>query len=262
MTARVSTTRQTDRRGRQRAAPATGLRRVSRVNGYDFNTGAFCLVPKDSQELRPTCVLRRLGKVQGANHAFDVQTFMGDNPVAAYQIKRGLVVKVLALVSNVSVNTGKSRDRFAPVLASLFLASNRPLRTAQFGLRLPVQFWGVNGFAVTGNEERFQAEVNANRRIIRMFRRHFSEVAHENNVPASGVTLKRRRFYNPLHRPVQFEFDVADVLKVGFSCLVKFRSVAYRELHAVKATKTIVILRVVSFQAKSSAIRWFRQNRT
>jgi hypothetical protein len=243
MSTGVSTNRQTNRNGWQTAATTARLRRVGRIHPDYRNSGTFRLLSQYVQESCPSRVVGGLSKSERPNNALDIQIFVGDDAIATNQRKRGLVMKVLTLIGDVCVDTGEDSDCLAAVRPSALLPRHGSLATTKFSLRLSVKFRCVHGFAVARDEKRLQTEVNSDSGIWRGFRHRVSYVADEHDVPVSsslptgtGVSLKGGGFDRAFYGPMQFEFDVADVLESGFSVHREFRAVANREVHAVKPT--------------------------
>ena len=218
----VDTNRQTYRDGWQTTAPTTGLRRVSRVHRNYRNCGTSCLLLQYIQELRPTRVMCRFGKIQGANHPANIQILVSDSPIATNQRLSRFVVKVLALVRNVSMNICKHYDRFATVCATALFSCYRSLGAATFDLCLAIQFGSVNLFAFTGNKKGFQAEVYSDSGIRGRFVNFLFYITNKHNVPMSRMTLERCGFYGSFNGAVQFQFDFTNVLKYAFPSFVSF----------------------------------------
>ncbi len=239
----VNTNRQTYRSGWETTAPTTGLYRVFGIDRNNLNCGTFSLHFQDIKESRPTRIIRGLGKTERPYNAFDIQTggtlsaaFVNNHAVAVNQRFSRFVVEIFALVCNVCVNFCKGFDCFLSVCTAAFFTGNGTLGAAKFGLRFPIEFRCIKGFTFAGNKERFQTEVNADRRIFRRFANSLLDFANKDNIPPPRMTLACRGFDCPFDSAVQFEFNIANVLEACFAVFSKFCPVIDCKINAVKAT--------------------------
>src|SRR5207249_2154667 len=83
-------------------AAATPLSLAVGIHSHELPTGACSLVVDSLEELTPSGIVDRLCQY-AAGEALNVQVFHGDQPVAVDQDARGLVLAVVALVSDVGM---------------------------------------------------------------------------------------------------------------------------------------------------------------
>lgn len=218
------------------SATAARLGGLPGVHRYHLNTGTCCLVREDREEPGPAGIVGRLGKVQRANHAGNVQILVGDLAIALHQIKRCLVVKVAALIGDSLVKAGKTPHGLSTIYAAFLLARYRALRPSEFGLCFAVELGWLDFLSFTGDEERLQAKVDTHGGGGgRLDRFAFGEVAGEDHVPAVSLALEASGLDRALNRPVHLDLHVADALESRPSVTGEFGSVADGELYRVKS---------------------------
>ena len=231
---------------------------MPRIDSSNIDTGAFCLVFKYLEKLRPTCIVSRLGKIKRANHALDIQIFVSDLTEAIHQIKSRLVVKIFSLVGDVLVKLRKGFHGCSAIRSTLLFSSYRALKPSEFLLRLSVVFERLDFLAVGSDEERLQSEVDPDFRIFRGNNFNVFKFARENDEPAVGLLSEGDGLDFAFDFPMQFEFHVSDALKPGFVITGELGSVSDGELYGIKpavAFKPGIARFLSSFQTTEESLK-------
>jgi hypothetical protein len=220
---------------RERATKAARLGRMSRIDSSNFDTGAFCLESKYLEKLRPACIVSGHGKIQRANHAFDIQVFVRDLAEPIHQIKSRLVVKIFPLVGDVLVKLRKGFHGFPAIRSAFFLSRYRALKPSKLLLRLSVVLGWFHFLSVRVDKERLQAKINSDFGIIRGGNFNFFQLTGENDEPAVSLFSEGDCLDFSFDRPVKFKFHILDTLKPSLIVAGEFGSVSDSELHGIES---------------------------
>lgn len=204
------------------SARATNLRRVPGIDRDNPRTSFFRFVGENVKEGRPTRIERRLRK-PGPDDALDVEGFVGDEGVGIHQLPSLLVVEVPALVRHLLVQTGDLLASLGATVGGSLLPGDGALRSSKSFLGFPVATWRFHkiAFFVGGNEEAFQPEVDANGGTISDSFGRVATITAEDHVPLAARPLDGDGLDRPFDRTVQFDLEVADVLKVEPSVILE-----------------------------------------
>lgn len=207
---------------RHSSARATCLRCVPGINRDNPRTSFFRFVGEDFKEGRPTCIERRL-REPGPCDALDVEGFVGDEGVGIHQLPSLLVVEVPALVRHLLVQTGDLLASLGATVGGSLLPGDGALRPSKSFLGFPVATWRFHKIAsfVGGNEEAFQPKVDANGGTISDSFGRVANITAEDHVPLAARPLDGDGLDRPFDRTVQFDLEVADVLKVEPSVILE-----------------------------------------
>src|SRR5215831_7529102 len=94
----------------QRPAGATVLCRVGRWDRDHPHASAFRLAVRESEELTPADIVRRLRQPR-ARDTLNIQGFVRDHAVLAGELASDLVMKVASLVGDMQMLLGQQLDR-------------------------------------------------------------------------------------------------------------------------------------------------------
>lgn len=217
------------------AAVAAHLRGIAWIDRYYSHASFFRFACEDITELRPARVVYRLRKA-GFGDALDVESLVSYQTIIAYEFPSLLMVEVSALVRRLLVQPRNALAGLAAATRALLFPEKRTLRPAQFLLGVPVVARGLYKLAFGGGKEALQPEVYANLRTSLGGFGSFTGIRGEDHVPFAAEPPDAYGLDLSLHRPMQFDFDVSDVLKVKSSVVLDAASVAVgRELYESEA---------------------------
>jgi hypothetical protein len=219
---------------RQRPTGATLLRCVGRWDYNDPHASAYRLAMQDSKKVPPADIMCGLGQSRACD-TLNVQGFMRDQTVVAHQLARDLVVKVTPLIGDVQMLFGKILYRlFAPVALLLF-ARDGALGASQRRLGLAVVAWRSNRAPIRCHQEDLEAKVNASSRQRGRHDLSVRQFTGEDDMPAIGFTFEGDGLDCAFNEPMQFDLDVADVLKVDHRAIQLATVAVSREFQSIKA---------------------------
>ncbi len=208
---------------------------VSGIYSNYLNTGTFSLVRENCNKPRPTGIVARFSKIQGANHAFDIQIFVCDLAKFLHQIKSSFVVKVTALVLDVLGKLGKMLDGFSSIGASPLLSRNGALKPFQLLLSLPVELRRLDFIPVGIYEEGLQPKINTNARILRRLSVKVWEDTGDDDIPTVSLFLESCRLKVTKDRAVHLDFDITDSHEASFAILGELCAVTDSELNRIES---------------------------
>lgn len=139
---------------RQRAARATRLRCVARINRYDLNPSFFRFGFEDIDELRPANIIGRLRK-----EALDVKSLDCYQAVSIHQLASLFVVEVSALVGDLLVQLRYTLASLAALGRALLLPGDRTLGALELLLRLAIVARGFYRRAIRSEGKALESEV-------------------------------------------------------------------------------------------------------
>ena len=199
----------------QRPTGATVLCRVGRWDRDHLHASVSRLAVEDTDTLAPADSMRGLCQTC-ARATLNVQGFMRDHAIVAYQLARDLVAQGTSLIGDVPILLGQSRDSLLAAIASLLLARRHTLRApdrlGRLG-RLAVVARRDSFASVGCHQEHLQSQINAGGRQWRGRRVGSGRRAGEDDVPAIRLARAGDRLDRALDGPMQFDFDAANALK-------------------------------------------------
>lgn len=116
--------------GLDRATSRAGLRCAARIDFNQFDTGAFSLVSKHRNDLRPRGVVDVLG-VHPSRQALEVEVFDGDPPEPVDQITCEFVTEIPTTTADAVVIAGESCGTLAPALGPALASGDCSLPALQ-----------------------------------------------------------------------------------------------------------------------------------
>ena len=195
-----------------RSASATALAGPSRIHLHVGDAGALSLAPQRQQEAVPTGIADRTGQPAAPEHLCDVQAFGGDEPEPTDQFQRDVTMMLLPEIPHPRVDLPQPLDRLAAVLAPEFLAGDGAALAPQ--LRqcvLEIPRVGLL-LALRGRQERFQADIDPDRRLVGGEDRDVGQFAREDDVPFVGLPLEGDGLDLALDLAVEVDPDLPDIL--------------------------------------------------
>ena len=139
---------------------ATGLRRVGRDFRDNLASGLDSLVCQQVTEHSQTHVMSRAGQVAVLKHEVETQLFQHDCAVGVYQLPRGFVPPVPALVGDVLLLFPELANGLAPSLTALLAPGNLALKAAQLCQGLLPMFGAVKRLAVAQSQRVRESHVD------------------------------------------------------------------------------------------------------
>ena len=188
------------------------------------HSSLFRFLSEDVEEGCPTCIVRGLRK-PASDDTSDVEGFVGYQAVSGYQVPSPLVVEISALIGCLLVQARNALAGLAAAIRTFLLPGERPLRSAELLLGVPVVVRWLHGLTFGGNEEALEPEVYAYHCTLFGRCGRLPEVTREDNVPLSAAALDGDGLDSPLDRAVQLDLDVADVLNVESPVLFQLATI-------------------------------------
>lgn len=202
------------------------LRSSARIHWNKDSTGAFSLV-RDLENKRTPCgIVYGLGQ-HPCTQSLEIKILKGNQSMLVNQIARDLVVKVIPLISNVGVRSLQFYNGLPAPVAALPPSRYFPLRTTQFGLRLPVVFRVIDHGSVRQNQKVCQAHIDPYG-FARIRKRAGVSLCTKAGVPSVGFPLDCDRLDNPIQRAVKFYLYLSRPLNVQSSGFEQAATVSVR----------------------------------
>jgi len=195
-------------------ASATGayLRCPVGVDRDELPPSFFHFVGQFVKERTPSGIVYRLGK-HPPRQCQNVQVLNSDKPVTIGDFATELVLKVRALIVNVSVGFLKQSDGFPSVSPASFASGNFPLNPSEFGLACLEGTGVVNQFAVRERNEGIQSHVNTDCRGL-LVRYSIGNQDTESGIPLASFPLQSDRPNIASNRAMQLQLDYANALNL------------------------------------------------
>lgn len=183
----------------------------------DFSASPLSFVPDKVNELAPTYIIDRLGKVAVLDHAFNVEVFQTDDAKAINDHAAGLVVKVFALVGNLFVNGRNGVFGSHTAVTALHLAAQPTLAYLQPAFGSVQVFWIVDLLVSTENGEVLQTQIDANRfGLLHWFSFSRDLTLNRDKVFACGCAADGAILHLASNATVANNFHPADLRQVDF----------------------------------------------
>lgn len=188
------------------------LGRVGWGYGHHRDAGSFSLVSQDAPKLAPASVGDCSGQPVVLDHVAHGQVFHRDEPVATHETKDHVVVVFPSEVGDVYVAVSKLCHGLSPAVVPLPFASDRTPEPSKLGQGLfQVARVGLFG-AIRCLEERREPDVDAHRWVVALGDWTLTEIAHDEHVPLTGLSLERERFDCSFDKAVGLHAQSSDVL--------------------------------------------------
>jgi hypothetical protein len=142
-------------------APWAKLACPSGVNFWSLSSGAFSLIGKHKQKLRPASITHTFAYV-GTGQAHDVEFLDKDNPVGVDQLAAEFVMKVKTLVSYLLMQVANLTGQFDVPATALLTTRAHLLKLGQFFFTGSEPARILNQFASGQGRKVFKAHVNPN----------------------------------------------------------------------------------------------------
>lgn len=202
----------------------TFLRRARRVDFSIHSPSVQSFVRGFHEKSAPSGVINRFGK-HPAGQSFDIQVFNKNAAVAVHDVTADLMMKVVALVLDLSVNFLDDALCFLARVATALLSRQHLLSVSKSFFRLPEVAWVFNLSAIGENGERCQTNINAhgvgqNRKRLRF------DFAGKANVILSGFAQNGNSLDRSFNGAVKFDLDLTSALNAEFATVQQSASVA------------------------------------
>ncbi len=204
----------------------TGLRCAARINLHQLPTSVLSFVGQRFDESSPSGIIDTFGK-HATCQSFNIQILDRDQTKHQHQPGCQLVMKVRALVSDVSVRSLQFTYSLAPTVAAALATCHLALRSAQLGLCMPKVTRVFNLCAVRQGSELFEANVHANA-CSRWWQQLWFTLDRKANVPTPLFPLHRDGLDVSFNRTVQFDLHLSDALQAEFFVVKQTAAVAVR----------------------------------
>ena len=186
-------------------------------------TSVFSFVRKEIKKLAPSSIGNAFGKVMVFHHAFYVQVFNGDKPIAVYELARKFMMKISALIANLTMDFRNYFARPFPVSRALLSRGQAALLSHQVLFRFPQVLRVLDHYTVRKNSKRFDAYINADR-CIRNGNLGGLDFHREAGVPLIAITPNRAGLHGPGDLPVKLDFNSPDLGEAESSLLSKLKA--------------------------------------
>lgn len=198
----------------QTATPRADLAGVTGVNQHHPTCSIFSFLRRVNYQLPPRSIGNALGEAVILDHIPDVQVLKADDITLIYKAMAQVMAEISPPVGDALVDTGHDFVTPDPVGCSL-LTFAQPTLDLGKGLFLLAEEAGVvNLLASREDSEGRQAQVDADIPAS-LGQRFWLNLAGEAGKPlASGIAMNDGLFGFALDRPVEPDFDVADLGKV------------------------------------------------
>ena len=195
-------------------AALTALLACSASIHVDYlDAGTFSLASKYKQECIPACILDRTSQPAVPQHALHVQAFHSDSPIQSNQLQSNLVMVLAPQVANAGVSLLELEDSLPSIGTTSRLSADRPLHAPQFrqgGFQVRRT---SNLISVRCSQERFNPNINSNRRGRTCGDVLFSKIAREDCIPLTAFALQRDGLNFPLDVAVHLNANRPDKLQ-------------------------------------------------
>ena len=185
----------------------------ARVDSDYLMTGSRSLILKNSEKRAPTGVHDGFRKVMVLYHIADGKVFNGNMMIVVSVLFSRLEMEVTALTSNLEMRLSRVLRSLVASLASLLAAAKLALFASKCLLRGAIVTRVLNGIAFTVSQEDFQANINAD---VRMVTRRGKMVClglgltHDEGIPVTISTKHEMSgLGGSLYRAMEFDFDGA-----------------------------------------------------
>ena len=189
----------------------TFLAREARVHLDDLMSGTCSLGFKNIEERAPTGVQDALRKSMVLDHVENTQFLNSDHPIVCCILLRDLIVKVTALTGDLEMRLRRATGGLTVAFTSFLAAAQHALFASQSFLRPAIEARIVNGIALTIGQERLQAHINTDVRMLagarKMLMVWFS-LTDDQDVPMGiGPMHQVNGFRSALKGPVQLDLE-------------------------------------------------------
>src|SRR6516165_1999301 len=198
---------------------STELRGSCGIDFYNHGTGTLSLVREDHPKVIPANIGYRLGQPVVPQHPTDIEALHREQTIAINQSINNLVVILTSHIANTSMQLGNLGDSLTTLLAALLLARYRTLAPAQFRQLFLKETRISYMLALVRRKEMFQANIDANGRILTRRNAYLAEITRENYVPLAGLQLERGRLNYALVRTMHPGTNHANVLNTQLSLM-------------------------------------------
>lgn len=211
------------------AAGGTVLTCEVRLDFYQHLISVFSFIFQLLKESRPRYIVNLFAQ-NSFTQSDDVQIFNRYQIVLFDQHCRNLVLKIVSLVLNLSVNFSQMIDCFSPLIRAFFAARNFSLRSAKFLLSRFVVFEIVYLCAVRQSYKRFNSSVQTDSQVC--FRQRLNFVFNcEYDKPTRNFTFNCASF--------NFAFNRAGQSKANRSDFREHQPISDEFESALRKTKTV-----------------------
>lgn len=203
------------------------LTRATRVNFYQQSPGAFSLVRKHKDKVRPPSIVNTLSE-HSARQSFDVQILDRDQSILVDQRTTKLVVEVAPLVACYNVRPLQQENGLAPAIRPFLATADAALGDSQRGLSVPIPSRVLNGRTVAQGSEVRQADIHSDCARAE-WQRSRLDFASEQRIPTSGLTLDGQSLNVSLKWTVNLNANLADFRDAQFISLKDIADQPQRE---------------------------------
>lgn len=190
-------------------APATRLGSIPRVY-QTHHTASLCRFAREVlDKVVPSGIQDAFCQMSVPHHVRDAEVFERDSVVARDQRVRQFIQEVLACVRDLLMLALELQHGLAPACATLFAASNAPLKDAQLPLRCPILAGMPNLFAFARGDQAGNPNIHAHIRTGCRQRDSFN-LTRKAGVPTSGAARDANCFDLPFEWTMPADGDTTD----------------------------------------------------
>lgn len=195
----------------------TFLGRETGIDSYNLVPSISSFDRKESEELPPSGITNRFGKMMVFHHATNSQVFDDDHAVLIGILFGDLKMMIAPLPFDLQVCLGGILGGNAPAVTALLASAHRSLLASECALRGAIVTRIVNGVALAIGQEGLETDINPDRRMVTGARGVFIRwlhLAHNESVPVSiGTKDQVSGFGRTFKRAVQFDLERGSQLR-------------------------------------------------